>query len=110
MRIRGRHYATGEVVEIVIQDGVLRSLGNPGPEPADMEAAWVAPALFDLQINGCDGHSFNSEKLTLESIRHVVGVCRKHGIGSFCPTLVTNHFAALAHGLSTIVRACGPRR
>ena len=106
MRIRGRHYATGEVVEIVIQDGVLRSLGNPGPEPADVEAGWVAPALFDLQINGCDGYSFNSDRLTTDMVRHVVKMCRKHGIGGFCPTLVTNSFEATAHGLSTLRQAC----
>ena len=27
----------------------------PATVPADLEAGWVAPALFDLQINGCDG-------------------------------------------------------
>ena len=29
-------------------------------------------------------------------------VCRRHGIGGFCPTLVTNSFEALQHGLTTI--------
>jgi N-acetylglucosamine-6-phosphate deacetylase len=62
--------------------------------------------LFDLQINGCDGHSFNSERLTGDSVRHVVTVCRRHGLGGFCPTLVTNSFEALAHGLDTVRRAC----
>ncbi len=70
-----------------------------------MEAGWVAPALFDLQINGCDGYSFNSDRLTLDMVRHVVKVCRKHGMGGFCPTLVTNSFEATAHGLSTIRQA-----
>jgi N-acetylglucosamine-6-phosphate deacetylase len=71
-----------------------------------MEAGWVAPALFDLQINGCHGISFNSDRLTVDMVRHVVQECRKHGIGGFCPTLVTNSFEAIAHGLSTIRRAC----
>jgi N-acetylglucosamine-6-phosphate deacetylase len=65
----------------------------------------VAPAFFDLQINGCDGHSFNSEALTPQTVRHVMDVCRRHGIGSLCPTLVTNSFAALAHGMATIRQA-----
>src|SRR5438128_12044957 len=106
MKIRGRHYATGELIEIESQGGVIQSLGNPGPEPADVEAGWVAPALFDLQINGCDGYSFNSERLTADSVRHVVDVCRKHGIGALCPTLVTNGFEALAHGMATLRKAC----
>ncbi len=112
MRIRGKHYATGELVQIVFQDGKIHKIGTPTEEPADVEGEWLAPALFDLQINGCDGHSFNSDRLTVESVRHVVHVCRRHGIGGLCPTLVTNSFAAIAHGLTSIRRACetDPRR
>ena len=105
-RIRARHYATGELVEIVSEDGVIRSLEVPIPKPADVEAGWVAPALFDLQINGCDGYSFNSDRLTMDMVRHVVKVCQRHGIGGFCPTLVTNSFEATTHGLSTLRQAC----
>jgi N-acetylglucosamine-6-phosphate deacetylase len=106
MRIRARHYATGQPVEILWEDGRIGALGPPSPQPADAEAGWVAPALFDLQINGCDGHSFSAEDLTPDAVRHVVTACRAHGIASFCPTLVTNSFAALAHGLRTLRRAC----
>ena len=106
MRLRGRHYATGETVEVVCTGGVIDSVGPPTAAPADLEASWVAPALFDLQINGCDGHSFNSERLSPDSVRHVVSVCRRHGIAALLPTLVTNSFAALHHGLSTLRAAC----
>ncbi len=106
LRVRARHYATGELVEIVSKDGVIQSVGNPSQHPADIEADWLAPALFDLQINGCDGYSFNSDQLTVESVRHIVQTCWKHGIGGFCPTLVTNSLAALAHGMATIRKAC----
>jgi N-acetylglucosamine-6-phosphate deacetylase len=107
MRIQARHYATAEPVEVVCDGGVIQSMSDPSPAPTDFEAGWVAPALFDLQINGCDGHSFNSERLTVDTVRHVVSVCRRHGIGGLCPTLVTNAFAALVHGLRTIRQACG---
>jgi N-acetylglucosamine-6-phosphate deacetylase len=106
MRLRARHYATGELLDILCQDGRVQALTPPGLAPADRQAGWVAPALFDLQVNGCDGHSFNSERLTVESVRHVVDVCRRHGIGGLCPTLVTNSFAALEHGFTTLRRAC----
>ena len=106
MRIRARHYATGTPVEILWEEGRILSLGPPSPLPADAEAGWVAPALFDLQINGCDGRSFSGEKLTADDVHHVVAVCRTHGIASLCPTLVTNSFEALAHGLGTVQRAC----
>ena len=69
MRIRARHYATGERVDIVCEHGRIAAIGPPATAPADVEAGWVAPTLFDLQINGCDGHSFNSEQLTVEMTR-----------------------------------------
>jgi N-acetylglucosamine-6-phosphate deacetylase len=106
MRIRARHYATGQPLEIVWENGRVRSLGPPSSAPADAEAGWVAPALFDLQINGCDGHDFSAAKLTAEAVRHVIQVCRQHGIAALCPTLVTNSIEALAHGMNTLRRAC----
>jgi N-acetylglucosamine-6-phosphate deacetylase len=109
MRIHARHYATGMPVEIVCERGRIASLGPVSQSAPDCQAGWVAPALFDLQINGCYGQSFNAERLTVESVAQIVAVCRQHGIGSLCPTLVTNTFAALAHGLATIRRACDTR-
>src|SRR3712207_1267727 len=106
MRIRARHYATGELADIVCGQGVIQSVGPPAAEPPDLRAGWVGPALFDLQVNGCDGRSFTSDRLTIDDIRHVVRVCRKHGVGAICPTLVTSAFATLEHGLRTIRRAC----
>jgi N-acetylglucosamine-6-phosphate deacetylase len=106
MRLRARHYATGELVDVVITDGHIAALQSPSPCAADLSGGWVAPSLFDLQINGCDGHSFNSERLTIENVSHVIGVCRRHGIGGLCPTLVTNSFAALAHGFRVLRQAC----
>ena len=105
MRVRARHYATGTPVEIDCDQGLIQSVGPPTALQADIEAGWVAPALFDLQINGCDGHSFGSEHLTEEAVRHIVSVCRRHGIGGLCPTLVTNSFVALEHALRTLRRA-----
>jgi N-acetylglucosamine-6-phosphate deacetylase len=106
MRIRARHYATGELIEVVCEGGLIGTIETPGASPPDKQAAWVAPTLFDLQINGCDGRSFNSGRLTRADIRHVVEVCRRHGIGALCPTLVTASHEDLIHGLSAISQAC----
>jgi N-acetylglucosamine-6-phosphate deacetylase len=110
MRLRARHYATGEMVDITCAGGVIDSVRPPVPGPANLEAGWVAPGLFDLQVNGCDGHSFNSDKLDADTVRDVVGVCRRHGITGLCPTLVTNGFGSLRHGLDTLRRACASDR
>jgi N-acetylglucosamine-6-phosphate deacetylase len=106
LRLRARHYATDQPLDIVCEHGRIARMDPPGDNPADLEAGWIAPALFDLQINGCDGISFNSPKLSEDDIRWVVRVCRRHGIGGLCPTLVTNSREALLHGFSTLCRAC----
>ncbi len=106
MRIRARHYATGQPIDLDWEDGLIRTLGVPSGEAPDRTAGWVAPALFDLQINGCDGHGFSSRDLDAAAVRHVVATCQAHGIAALCPTLVTNSFEALAHGFATLRRAC----
>lgn len=103
MQIRGRHYRTGRPIELTAQAGRISAIREI---PADGILPWISPSLFDLQINGCDGISFNSPKLTVDEIRHVVTKCRAHGMGGLCPTLVTNSFAALAHGFRTLRSAC----
>src|SRR5262249_28732210 len=103
--LHARHYATGEAIAITCEHGRIASVA-PQAAPPDLELPWVAPALFDLQINGCDGHSFNSPRLDVEAVRHVVRVCHRHGISGLCPTLVTNSFDALAHGFRTLAAAC----
>src|SRR5260370_3712801 len=106
MRIRAHHYATSKLVDVVVDRQVIRSVDDAGTDPPDLEAGWVAPALFDLQINGCDGRSFNSPQLTVDDVHHVVAVCHRHGIARLSPTLITNATQALVHGFDTVRRAC----
>lgn len=105
MLIRARHYATGEPTDLEYADGRIARLAPAGPTTPDRTAGWVAPALFDLQVNGCLGISFNSPTLTVEQVRTVVDECRRHGLGGLLPTLVTNSFDALAHGFGTLRQA-----
>jgi N-acetylglucosamine-6-phosphate deacetylase len=93
-------------VDLVCARGLIEAVTPPSSAPADLEAGWVAPALFDLQVNGCGGDNFSSERLTAEAVRRVVDVCRRHGVAGLCPTLITSAQAALLHGFATLDRAC----
>jgi N-acetylglucosamine-6-phosphate deacetylase len=106
MLLRARHYSTGERIDIRTEDGRIAQV-SPSRNDAlpTTEYPYVAPSLFDLQINGCGGISFNSERLTREDIRTVVQTLRRHGVASFCPTLVTNSTDALLHGFATLRKA-----
>src|SRR5438128_1192864 len=106
MRIRARHYATGDLVDVTTENGCIAAITGAGPPAPEHVAGWIAPALFDLQINGCDGVSFSSAKLTGDEVARVVAVCRRHGLGGLCPTLVTNSAEALLHGFATLRKAC----
>ncbi len=105
MLLRARHYATGERLDVRHEAGRIVSIGPATNEPADREADWISPALFDLQINGGLGVSFNSPRLTTDEVARVVAECRTHGIAGLLPTLITNDFASIEHGLKTLVRA-----
>src|SRR5687768_1916349 len=100
MRIRARHYRSGELVDFWCREGRIASYGPANTDDAG-DAPWVAPALFDLQVNGCHGHCFNSGNLSAREVRQVVQVCHAHGLGGLCPTLVTGAFEALNHGFAT---------
>jgi len=71
----------------------------------DVRAQFVAPAFFDVQINGGGGIAFSSDTLTVDQVRQVASMCHSHGIGCFLPTLITNSFDALRHGMETLRRA-----
>ena len=105
MLIRARHYATSQRVDVGYDRGTIVDIGPAGVNRADREAGWIAPSLFDLQINGCRGIAFSSPALTVEQVRTVVNDCRRHGIAGLLPTLVTNSYEILAHGFATLGRA-----
>jgi N-acetylglucosamine-6-phosphate deacetylase len=105
MRLRAAHHETGQLVDLSWEQGTIQAISPAEGASPPIAAQYVAPAFFDLQINGCGGHDFSSETLTLEKIRTIVATCRQHGIGALCPTLITNSFVALRHGMTTLRRA-----
>jgi N-acetylglucosamine-6-phosphate deacetylase len=104
MRIRGRLHATGEVRDVTTGDGLIKSV-EPPAGAADLEGGWVAPGLFDLQVNGALGRSFASPDLTTEDVALVTSVLRRHGMTAYFPTLITSSQEDLASGLASIRRA-----
>jgi N-acetylglucosamine-6-phosphate deacetylase len=93
-------------VDLTIDRGQIVRITPASKEAATLQAGWVAPALFDLQINGALGHGFSSARLTVEQVHTIVGVCRQHGISGLCPTLITSSRATLLHALSVLRQAC----
>lgn len=96
--LRVRHFATGRPVAVGLDAGRVVAVS----EAADAPDGWIAPAFFDVQINGGHGIGFTSPSLTCENVRAVADRCLAHGIGGFCPTVITASFDTQFHALDTL--------
>lgn len=100
--ITARHYATGVPVAVTVAAGRVAAVGPAADAP---DLPWVAPAFFDPQINGCLGTGFTSPTLTPAGVRVVADECRRHGIGAFCPTVITSSFEVIRDAFATLTAA-----
>ena len=106
MIFRAKHYQTEQMVDVCCDDGKIVSVEKAGNFVPDHQAAYIAPAFFDLQINGAMGVAFSDINLDESGIRKVLSVCKLHGIEAICPTIITNAHAVLIHGFNTLRKAC----
>ena len=107
MQLFGRRYDTGQPVRLDFDRGKISrvtplvSNGNGvGKWP------WIAPGLFDIQINGYGGQEFSSPDLTPEKVAAIVRRYDAFGLTRSCPTLFTHGFEVMRHALRTIAAAC----
>ncbi len=83
--IRGRDPASGEVMEVSFEKGVIRSI-VPSSESEDL---WLSPGFIDLQVNGYGGCDLNAESITLGEVIELTHKLVATGVTTFLPTLIT---------------------
>jgi N-acetylglucosamine-6-phosphate deacetylase len=105
MTITARHYLDGRWIELEVSEGKIASTRSL-EGPSNLDDDWVAPAFWDIQINGRWGHSFSSPDLTVEQVAEIVRAQAVFGTARLCPTLITAPVPDLLHGLRTIKAAC----
>lgn len=107
MKLHGRRYDTGEPICIEVAAGKIADMAVC---TADGSSAarwpWIAPGLFDIQVNGYGGQEFSALDLTPEKVNAIVQGYAAYGVTRCCPTLLTASFEVLQHSLKTIVTAC----
>ncbi|HZK67592.1 MAG TPA: N-acetylglucosamine-6-phosphate deacetylase, partial [Chloroflexota bacterium] len=85
-RLFGRHYATGEPVELRVEDERITSIDRlEGIAAEQVGSLWLAPTLVDLQVNGFGGWDLNSAET---SSAHLLGTTRalwSAGVAHYCP-------------------------
>lgn len=86
-------------------------------ENTDIEDVFMAPGLFDLQVNGYRNIDFNDHQLSISKIEKAVVELLKDGVTRFFPTLITNDPEILENNLNIfnqaiaknpLVRSCVP--
>ena len=114
MKLKGRHYLSGRIVEVTLQGALIESVepvesARPaGPaRPADGETdTWLAPALFDSQVNGFGGRDLNAAETSPDDVAAVMRLLWEAGVARFCPTVTTHSFERMAASLRAIHQAC----
>ncbi len=104
--LHARSFENGEPLQITVQGDRIRSVVPAWPTSALTEWPFVAPALFDLQVNGYGGIWFSNDELTSSDVLKTLKPFYRHGVTRLCPTLITNSFEGLAAGFGAIRTAC----
>lgn len=105
MRFRARRFSDGVVVEVECSAGRIARVVADRMASGDERVPWVGPGLVDVQINGYGGQEFSSLDLTAERVGEILRRHYSFGVTQVCPTLTTQSFEVLSHGLRTIASA-----
>lgn len=105
--ICGRHFATGETVELRWENGVIIS---NSPAPSGNPNQWLAPGLVDLQVNGYGGIDFQQDNLGEADLLTAVRALHQAGCTRFLLTLITDDWTRLTQRLRHLrqVRQASP--
>lgn len=107
MQFLARRFDNREAVRIEIAEGRLASITAVDQrDAANASLPWISPGWIDLQVNGYRGQEFSSKQLTPEKVATIVRDHWAFGVTSLCPTLTTQSFECLVHGMQAIDFAC----
>ena len=98
------HYQSSQPIRINCDGDRIQSVTPL--ESSEDSLPYVAPGLFDIQINGYGGIWFSSPDLTVSDVVQITQALVDRGIARYFPTLVTNSSEALEHGFRVISQAC----
>jgi len=105
MKLKGRHYVSGRTVEVTLQGNLIESV-EPVESANGGTDTWLAPALFDSQVNGFGGRDLNAADTSPDDVAAVMRLLWEAGVARFCPTVTTHSFKRMAASLHAIHQAC----
>lgn len=105
-KIEALLYSSGEPVSIKIEEGNISEINSFTQLPNEDNKLYVAPGLFDNQLNGYLGVEFTDTNLTTENMLKVVRGLWKTGITTFLPTVITASNEVLLKAFANLAEAC----
>lgn len=99
--IHGRDPLTGDFIQILVEDGLIRSIASGSSE----EDLWLSPGFIDLQVNGYGGCDLNAESITPDVVAALMYRLFAVGVTTFVPTLITASEDRMIAGLRAIGEA-----
>jgi N-acetylglucosamine-6-phosphate deacetylase len=95
--ISGWHCVTRQPIRLTCKDGLIIKLEKTRSRPpCDI---WLAPTLFDVQVNGYGGVDFQQDNLSAEELISAARQLRAAGCARFLVTLITDHWPKLTSRL-----------
>src|SRR2546430_14028932 len=95
------HYATRQPVLVRWMKGIISQF-EPAPKPPKDEV-WIAPSLFDVQVNGFGGVDFQQDDLSARQLLLAADHLKRAGCLKFVPTLITDDWPKLIARLKHLV-------
>ncbi len=110
MKMRGRHYLTGDLCDIELGtgtgDGAIEAITLVSEARPAGDELWLAPGLIDIQVHGYRGYNFCAAGLTVDEVVLAAQRLADAGVTAFCPTVTTNPPDATLTIVQTLARAC----
>ena len=90
--ICARHFQTKQAVRVHWGNGIITNVASIS---SLQEAIWIAPSLFDVQVNGYGGVDFQRDGLEVEDLLSAARQLRAAGCARFLLTLITDEWPKL---------------
>jgi N-acetylglucosamine-6-phosphate deacetylase len=103
-KVCGRHFTTGELIRLRWENGTISEIerleaGRPATEGGLATTVdtnvWIAPGLFDAQVNGYGGIDFQQDDLKVGDLVSAARQLRNAGCTRFLLTLITDEWKKL---------------
>ena len=111
MQVSGKLCETGDVVTLTLAQGHIAGVRvGTDPDALGGPNIFLSSGFFDLQVNGYGGHDFNrgvwgSVGQASEELAPLFAALARAGTALFCPTIITNSFAAMQSSLAALSTA-----